>query len=154
MATARRWHHVEETVFHEWLGQYRAVDRGESGAAPGRRRVLGQIRQLLKKPRRDDWLWWDKLGQKMGRFLPRVDREYGSSVVRLLAEDLDPGRERRDKGLINDLYFARRVAVTFSTDEIARFAETRLSQLQVISETPPKKRWNGWSHSPARSSRR
>ena len=124
------------------------------GAAPGRRRVLGQIRQLLKKPRRDDWLWWDKLGQKMGRFLPRVDREYGSSVVRLLAEDLDPGRERRDKGLINDLYFARRVAVTFSTDEIARFAETRLSQLQVISETPPKKRWNGWSHSPARSSRR
>jgi hypothetical protein len=89
------------------------------------RRLLKELKQLVKRPEREDFVWWHRVGIRALEFFPKIDRHYGVSVVELLADYVQPGRERTDKTVTNSLYRARQLADTFTLQEIRSLGKKR-----------------------------
>ena len=89
------------------------------------RTLLSEMKKLLKRPERDDFAWWHGVGTRALEFFPKGDRQYGTSVVELLADYFQPGRKRADKTTTNLLYRARQLADTFSLQEVRALGKKR-----------------------------
>ena len=89
------------------------------------RRLLKELKKLVKQPQRDDLAWWHDVGTLALEFFPKGDRQYGVGVVELLADYLKPGRERRDKTTTILLYRARQLADTFTSREVRALGKKR-----------------------------
>ncbi len=87
------------------------------------RKLLSEIKKLLKRPERDDFAWWHGVGTRVLDFFPKGDRQYGTGVVELLADYFQPGREQADKTTTNLLYRARQLADTFTLREVRELAK-------------------------------
>ena len=89
------------TDIDEWLDHQ--LDRERLRGA------LRKLRQLFKgeKEKRNDCTWWFDVGIRVAELAPKEDRQYGNSVIELLAIDLRPGRDTMDSSLLRFLYDAR-----------------------------------------------
>jgi len=82
------------------------------------RRLLDELKRLLRQPKRDDLMWLYRVGTRVLDFFPTGDRQYGTGVVELLADYFQPGRERTDKTTTILLYRARQLADTFTLRDV------------------------------------
>jgi len=91
-------------------------------------RHLNELRRLLKSSARGSIEWYHDVGRCVAPFFPENTRHYGASVAELLADKLQPGRERKDKRLTNLLYEARDLANTYRYKrEIRSLAKRKLA---------------------------
>ncbi len=91
--------------------------------------ALSELRRLFKSPQHDDLCWWHRVGKRMLVLQPKEDRRYGSSVVELIADHVEQGREREDKRTPNRLYRTRDFAEKYSWREAQKLDRERRNGL-------------------------
>jgi len=101
------------------------------------RAALTELRKLFKGPQQDDLCWWHRVGKRMLALQPKEDRRYGSNVMELLANYLQPDREWQDKRVPNLLYRTRDFADKYSWREAQALdkarREKRLTSLHIVA---------------------
>ncbi len=87
------------------------------------RETLDDLGRLFAHQKWKDYHWWHRVGTRVGRLLPKADRQYGANVMSLLAGTLQPGDAREVEHLRKLLYYTRELADYYSQDEASELTK-------------------------------
>jgi hypothetical protein len=119
MAKKRKTTGPNYADIHAWIRAQPAEDRAEL------RRSVREIQNLFRAEDTNDIWWWHEVGEHVLEIFPYGDRQYGSSVIDLLANKLDPGRAPDQTRLPNLLHGARHIAAEFTAEELKELTGKR-----------------------------
>lgn len=138
----------------EWLAQ-----------VPARKRKTAELQrarlvQLFEDPKRLDVIWWRQVGACLQMLSRAAPKNYGSGLIELVADLVEPGRKPDQKAAVTQLYLYREIARKMDQSEIRKLAKlireghitaSHVVNLATMDESDDRKEMlaqclkNGWS---------
>ncbi|HPM82742.1 MAG TPA: hypothetical protein PLF81_18690 [Candidatus Anammoximicrobium sp.] len=116
---------------NEWLAE--VPPKSRKGAVQQRDRLV----ELFRAPRRLDVLWWRQVGVCLQKLTDAAPKNYGSGLIELVADLVEPGREPDQKAAVTQLYLYREIARKMKQSEIRKLAklirEGRITASHVVN---------------------